>query len=98
MGYVQQVDMGELQAIAEELDVHVEIAALPGTFASPGQPVAYVGQKTDKQPTAYKDRIASAFVIGKDRTFDDDPRFGLVVLSEIAGRATAERFGGACYQ
>ena len=28
-----------------------------------------------------------AFAIRDDRTFEDDPRFGLVVLSEIAGRA-----------
>lgn len=32
-------------------------------------------------------QIARAFLIGDERTFDDDPRFGLVVLSEIASRA-----------
>lgn len=26
-------------------------------------------------------------MIGRDRTYDDDPRFGLIALSEIAGRA-----------
>jgi uncharacterized membrane protein len=31
--------------------------------------------------------VTHAFVIGRERLFDDDPRFGLVVLSEIAGRA-----------
>ncbi|MFC6668701.1 DUF2254 family protein [Marinobacterium aestuariivivens] len=31
--------------------------------------------------------MGQAFVIGGKRTFDDDPRFGLVVLSEIASRA-----------
>ena len=32
-------------------------------------------------------KISSKFRIGGDRVFDDDPRFGLIVLSEIAGRA-----------
>ena len=32
-------------------------------------------------------RIAQAFLIGDDRQFDEDPRFGLIVLSEIASRA-----------
>lgn len=31
--------------------------------------------------------ITQAFLIGKNRMFDEDPRFGLVVLSEIAGKA-----------
>jgi uncharacterized membrane protein len=31
--------------------------------------------------------IAGAFIIGEDRTFEEDPRFGLVTLAEIAARA-----------
>ena len=31
--------------------------------------------------------IAATFVIGGSRVFDQDPRFGLLVLSEIASRA-----------
>ena len=32
-------------------------------------------------------QIAKAFLIGDDRQFDEDPRFGLIALSEIASRA-----------
>lgn len=32
-------------------------------------------------------RIAQAFLLGDVRQFDEDPRFGLIVLSEIASRA-----------
>ena len=32
-------------------------------------------------------QIRDAFIIGDDRTFDEDPRYGLVALSQIAGRA-----------
>ena len=38
-------------------------------------------------PPSTRARIARAFVIGKDRLFDEDPRFGLVVLAEIADKA-----------
>lgn len=31
--------------------------------------------------------LIEAFVVGDQRTFDNDPRFGLVVLAEIADRA-----------
>lgn len=31
--------------------------------------------------------VRDAFVLGDSRTFDEDPRFGLIVLSEIASRA-----------
>ncbi|RUO39777.1 DUF2254 domain-containing protein [Aliidiomarina taiwanensis] len=87
IGYVQHIDMVALQAWAEEFDVIVEVVALPGTFTAPNQVLAYVRQAS--QDIADKDlsRLTKAFQIGDDRLFDDDPRFGLVVLSEIAGRA-----------
>ncbi len=88
IGYVQRVDIGALQSRAEQLKVRVALVATPGTFAAPGQVLAYVSpppggalRDTDR------DAIAEAFQVGGDRRFDDDPRFGLVVLSEIAGRA-----------
>lgn len=86
IGYVQHVKVPALQALAEELDVRIEVAALPGTFASPARPLAYVtGDSLD--PSDIGPQISCAFVIGSNRTFEDDPRFGLVVLSEIASRA-----------
>ena len=38
-------------------------------------------------PTPELTQLRAAFSIGRDRTFDEDPRFGLIVLSEIACRA-----------
>lgn len=87
IGYVQRVDVPELQKEAERLRLRVRIAALPGTFAAPGRTLAYVrpdeGQLTDAAAAS----IRRAFVIGDGRTFDLDPRFGFVALSEIAVRA-----------
>lgn len=86
-GYVQRIDVRALQCCAEALDADVRVRVLPGTFISPGRVLAHIvpdSQTIDDEKIA---AIEKAFGIGDDRTFDDDPRFGLIVLSEIAGRA-----------
>jgi uncharacterized membrane protein len=88
IGYVQRVDTAALQARAVESQLRIVVAALPGTFCTPNRPVAWVireasGSVSDEDAEA----IAAPFVIGGSRVFDQDPRFGLVVLSEIASRA-----------
>jgi uncharacterized membrane protein len=106
VGYVQHIDVAALQAWVERADGWVEVAALPGTFAAPGQALAYVRARPaaqrggdegadrneraeghDGEPVIDLEPVLEAFLIGENRLFDDDPRFGLVVLSEIAGRA-----------
>lgn len=86
-GYVQYVDVAELNDWAQEKDVRIVVAALPGTFAVPGRAIAYVRSEEGKAVPAELDAVVKAFTIASGRRFDDDPRFGLVVLSEIAGRA-----------
>ncbi|MGC1508253.1 DUF2254 domain-containing protein [Ketobacter sp. MCCC 1A13808] len=90
VGYVQHIDMATIQQYAEDAGLRVIVAALPGTFAAPGRALAYVrveSESNQEQSQDHGQSIAESFQIGSDRLFDDDPRFGLVVLSEIAGRA-----------
>lgn len=87
VGYVQHIDIAALQTWAEEAQVRLEVAALPGTFATPDQALAYVSTRPSEQTEIDFEPVVKSFQIGGDRLFDDDPRFGLVVLSEIAGRA-----------
>ncbi|MDY0281518.1 MAG: DUF2254 domain-containing protein [Salinivirgaceae bacterium] len=88
IGYVQRVNMAALQARAVQSQLSIVLAALPGTFCAPNRPVAWV---TREAPGSVSDEdaeaIAAAFVIGDSRVFEQDPRFGLQVLSEIASRA-----------
>ena len=63
------------------------MAALPGTFLAPGRVLAYVTTDSGDLSDQDTSRIARAFLIGNNRKFDEDPRFGLIVLSEIASRA-----------
>lgn len=81
-GYVQNVDREHLQRIAEHRDVLIEVIAGPGKLVRRGDTLVrlsgIIGDLDDVQ---------SAFAIGATRSFDQDPRFGLVVLGEIAGKA-----------
>ncbi len=87
VGYVQQVDVAALQAHAERAGLRIAVSALPGKFVMPGQPLARVAPDDGGSTGVDADPIRSAFVIGSERLFDDDPRYGLVVLSEIADKA-----------
>ncbi|SFM00254.1 Uncharacterized membrane protein [Desulfomicrobium norvegicum] len=88
IGYVQHVDIAALQARAVQSGLRIVVAALPGTFCTPGRPVAWViREATDSVSDEDAKAVADTFVIGDSRIFDQDPRFGLVVLSEIASRA-----------
>lgn len=87
IGYVQHIDMETLQGITEALEASITIGCLPGAFTSPGKPVAYLHGKGDKPEDEVCDQISRAFLIADKRSFDEDPRFGLIVLSEIAARA-----------
>lgn len=87
VGYVQHIDIAALQTWAEENEVRVAVAALPGTFAASGRALAYVSTRPGDRNRIDCKGVVESFLIGSDRRFDDDPRFGLVVLSEIAGRA-----------
>lgn len=87
VGYVQQIDMVALQDWAHKKSAKVVVNALPGTFNAPGIVLAYVSNDGNGDQDEDYHRVVEAFQIGRDRLFDDDPRFGLVVLSEIAARA-----------
>jgi uncharacterized membrane protein len=87
IGYVQHVNIQALQNYAEENACRITVAALPGTFLSPGRAMACLTPDGADAINAGHSEVVDAFLVGNDRVFDDDPRFGLVVLSEIASRA-----------
>lgn len=82
IGYVKHVDMNALQAAAGDAG-EVWVGALPGAFVHPSQPLAW----TDFDDEARRNAVREAFTVGDSRTYEQDPRFGLIVLAEIASRA-----------
>lgn len=86
IGYVQHVDMAALQSAGKSHDLRFMVAAVPGTFLGPNSPLLIVDRSGEVADEVHK-QIVNAFVVGQNRTFESDPRFGLVVLAEIAARA-----------
>lgn len=84
VGYVQYVDIAQLQEIAEDEKIKIYVIANPGVFLDGIKPQAFIDKEGDE--VLFK-KIKSCFVIGDDRTYQHDPRYGFVVLSEIALRA-----------
>lgn len=83
-GFVQHVSMDILQKLAEKDDDSLKVHVLPGAFVEPSTLIISSDQVIDE---ARGQAMRDAVLIGASRTFDHDPRFGLVVLGEIATRA-----------
>ena len=81
-GYVLNVDVQRLQATAERAEGRIQVIARPGAFVMRGEPLARLsGEAVDA------DAVQTAFALGRERSFDQDPRYGLIVLGEIADKA-----------
>lgn len=89
IGYLRHLDMGRLQRLAEELEAKLHVVQRPGDFCSPARPVLYVEAAAGfgDDPEATQAALRRAFTIGDSRSYDQDPLFGLTVLSEVASRA-----------
>ncbi len=83
VGYVQHVDMAALAGLADGPGKAVYVLAPPGAFVDTASPLAQlVGLDADAH-----DAVRAAFTLGHGRHFDQDPRFGVCVLSEVGQRA-----------
>lgn len=87
IGYIKYINVDSLQDFAKTADVIISLNCMPGTFTSPDKPILFVISQQGKSPDIDKERLNKAFVIDNSRSFYDDPRFGLIALSEIASRA-----------
>ncbi len=87
VAYVQRLDVSVLQKYAEEAKLFITVNALPGFFSSPGNALVFVSAEKGDVPELDISRIEQAFIFGGNRMFEEDPRFGLIVLSEIASKA-----------
>jgi len=83
-GYVQHIDMPHLNNVAKEHNAEIYVLALPGKFLDENISLALV---CGAQNPDIADKIRKGFITGPERSYQQDPRFGLAVLHEIACRA-----------
>ena len=83
-GYVQHIDVSEMQKIAQAHDLRLYINRRPGQFASKARPVLYSDTKLDPELSK---AVVCCVTLGAMRTFRQDPQFGLIVMAETASRS-----------
>lgn len=91
-GYIRSIYPEGLQAIAERYEVRIYLSVPIGHFVFTGQPLVWVmGQVPDPDEEdgddCFADLVRDHVELGALRSYDQDPRFGLVVLGEIASKA-----------
>ena len=82
-GWVEYVDGDSLDELTSEHGAQIYLWAPIGRFVHSGDPIAYV----DVHDAALSEAIERCFTIGEMRRFHQDPRFGMVVLGEVASKA-----------
>ncbi len=76
IGFLQHIDMRGLQEAAEEANVRLDLMALPGTFLTPDREIVRCLGEGQLAADTVRAMLRKHFVVGRDRTFEDDPRFG----------------------
>ncbi|BDC50376.1 hypothetical protein F183_A26920 [Bryobacterales bacterium F-183] len=84
IGYVQHLDMSALSKLCGKIHAEFFLCMTPGAFNDGAKPLFYSSVAMDDEAIQVACR---AYTIGDDRSFEQDPRFGVIVLCEVASRA-----------
>lgn len=87
VGYVQNVDVAHLDQVAARHGLQVHLAVLPGAFLRLSRPALLVSGGPAPVDERLRQDLLKGLRISGSRTFEQDPRYGLVVLAEVAGKA-----------
>lgn len=87
VGYIQNINLESLQNLAKENKLKIRLNCLPGKFVNLNYSIAQFSTDKNLDLDKIQKKINDAILIGKTRQFDEDPRFGLIALTEIASRA-----------
>ena len=82
-GYVQGIDPASLMTLARRHDVTIWIDAEPGAFVVAGQPLVRV-LPAAADPEKFARAVNDLFVLGHDRTTEQDAGFAIQQLVEVA--------------
>lgn len=85
IGFVQNVDVAALEHLASDHGAKIFVSARPGDFVHAGQPLMWV--HGGRISTGRVGDLRAKITIGVERTHDQDARYALQVLGEIAARA-----------
>ncbi len=85
-GYVQAVAVEKLMDLAKEANVLIRVERRPGHFVAKGSPLAIAWPKHHVEKELHK-QIQETFILGLQRTQEQDIKYAIDQLVEIAVRA-----------
>jgi len=83
-GMIQHIDVSKMNKLAEEQGARIYLDAMPGALVHPARTLFHTNSALDDNEI---NELRDCISVGHDREYEQDPRFGLIVLSEIASRA-----------
>ena len=91
-GYIQHIYPEALNTVAKNHGVKIYMIRNIGSFIFDNEPllkIDHVGDPLDEHHTekSLREGIESSIRMGDLRTYDQDPRFGLIVMGEVASKA-----------
>lgn len=92
VGYVQLVDLDAIHKVAHATGRRVYLLSQAGTMTHRGRALCRItapdsNAKIEESTGTLAPVLRDAFVIGQRRTILQDPRFGMIMLAEVAARA-----------
>lgn len=85
-GYLRVMDINRLMGLSSSRNLILKIEYKPGDFVVEGRPLAYVWPKS-KLDEDLKNDIKGSFILGKRRTSEQDAKYAIDQIVEIAVRA-----------
>lgn len=85
-GYLQHLDTGGIAAFATRLGTHVRMTRRVGEFVIEGVPVAYIAGSAAPAGNDLR-YFSSLYAVGRQRTIQQDPAFGIRQLVDAALKA-----------
>ncbi|MEO0359291.1 MAG: DUF2254 family protein, partial [Pseudomonadota bacterium] len=88
-GYITRIWAGDLNNLASDLGTRIYVPLSVGSFVTAGTPLAFVAmdRKPQKVVDGWEDRLRKQIPLKDVRSFAQDPRFGMLVMAEIAQKA-----------
>ena len=85
-GYLQAINLEGLLAMASEHDLFLRLLFRPGDFIDEGRSLARAGPG-ERLSEELSERIRRAFILGTERTLEQDVEFAVNEIVEVAARA-----------
>jgi len=87
IGYVQTMDFASMDETLDDTGASLYLLCQPGSFSHRNRALCRLVGLSQDDSDKILEAIRAAFLIGPRRTTLQDPRYGMIILSEVAARA-----------